>query len=1123
MDNNAMVGRGLHIVLPYLSAFVMREFRALAGNRWWSEWVTGGSPRGENLPDGAGMTDAELLDKMDMALCLKLVLYNWNDVFKRKMTREQRTWANELVDVRNRWAHASGEGFSDEDAARALDTMARFIQPIDDGVADQLWQMMRRIQYGTEGTSRQAPGIQPAPETQRPAADAAAGLKPWRLVAEPNPDVARGRYRQAEFAADLAQVARNIAQPEYQDKVEFFSRTYITGGMAGLLTQVIQRVFGKGGEPVIQLKTAFGGGKTHSMIALYHLLRNATTADRLPGVAPILARAGVPSLPETRVAVLVGTQLDPTKSRRDDRLPGHTINTFWGEMTAQLAKQCGNPRLYELIKESDKKGVSPGSEVLAEILDRAGPCLILIDELVSYARKIYGHTDLPAGTFEGLLSFVQELTEAARASKASLLVASIPESDIEMGGEAGLEALQYIEKVFGRMEAVWKPVEAEEGFEIVRRRLFKEIADQDALEAACRAFSQMYRENPDDFPVGCRELSYFERLKACYPIHPEVFDRLYDDWATLENFQRTRGVLRFIALTIQDLWERDNRDPFIMPGSINFGNVRIREELTRYLLEARDAWNTVIDKEVDGPRSTPVSLERERQRYAKVGAIRRVARTIALGSAPDVRGQGRRGLEAARIRLGVVQPGEQIAVFNEAIGLLQDKLTHLYSANQRFWYDTRPTLRKTVQDRALQFRREDMEYELGNRFLQKVGGNSDFVRIHSCPTTSLDVPDAQEARMVILPPSQVYKKNDEACKARVAAIDIFTCHGASPRKYRNMLAFAAADSEAVSHVVEEMRTLKAWESVRDEVDVLNLDKVQMNEVKAAIERSEKAVREHLWGAYCWLLVPTLSAENATGAVEWEVQKLSGSESPAMKASRTMTQNDLLVTQWSPVLLKMELDRWLWKDSDDIRIRDLWDFMCRHCYFHRLRDEAVLLETIGKGLLTDEYFAYAEGKNEDGRYLSLSLGKAEAFGMQSMSGMLVKVDAAKRQIEEENARRGNSDEVGPDDGAIVKPVPQPYGGEGTGVGVTPTGGDYGPVRKKTRRFYATAQLEPLRLGTIAGKINDEVIQHLSTLKNADVRIELHIEVEVADGIPDDVIRTVSENCNTLKITQKGFEE
>jgi hypothetical protein len=469
----------------------------------------------------------------------------------------------------------------------------------------------------------------------------------------------------------------------------------------------------------------------------------------------------------------------------------------------------------------------------------------------------------------------------------------------------------------------------------------------------------------------------------------------------------------------------------------------------------------------------------------------------------------------------VVQPGEQIAVFNEAIGLLQDKLTHLYSANQRFWYDTRPTLRKTVQDRALQFRREDMEYELGERFIRKNRDKGDFAGINSCPATSLDVPDAQEARLVILPPSQVYKENDEVCKARVAAIDIFTCHGASPRKYRNMLAFVAADSEAVSHVVEEMRTLKAWESVRDEVDVLNLDKVQMNEVKAAIERSEKAVREHLWGAYCWLIVPTLSAENATGAVEWEVQKLSGSESPAVKASRVMTQNDLLVTQWSPVLLKMELDRWLWKDSDDIRIRDLWDFMCRHCYFHRLRDEAVLLETIGKGLLTDEYFAYAEGKDENGRYSSLCLGKADAYGIQSMSGMLVKVDAAKRQIAHDIAKTGDGEGEGTGDGGIVGPEPEPRG-IGTGAGGPPNGGG-APVRKKTRRFYATARLEPLRLGTMAGKINDEVIQHLSTLKNADVRIELHIEVDVADGIPDDVVRTVSENCNTLKITQKGFEE
>ena len=321
--------------------------------------------------------------------------------------------------------------------------------------------------------------------------------------------------------------------------MEFFNRTYITEGMAGLLEQALRRVCGKDGEPVIQLKTAFGGGKTHSMLALYHMMRGKISLDKIPSVKPVLERAGVSALPKANVAVLVGTALDPTKSRRQSNLPGVTINTIWGEMAAQLAESAGNPALYDIIKESDKSGVTPGSETLKNLFDAAAPCLILMDELVAYGRKIYGKANLPAGTFGNFLTFIQEVTEAARASKNSLVVASIPESDIEIGGESGKAVLNVIEHMFGRMESIWKPVAADEGYEIVRRRLFLNCKNPEGRDAVCAAFSAMYNENAGDFPTEAKELEYRERMISCYPIHPEVFDRLYKEWSTLENFQRT--------------------------------------------------------------------------------------------------------------------------------------------------------------------------------------------------------------------------------------------------------------------------------------------------------------------------------------------------------------------------------------------------------------------------------------------------------------------------------------------------------------------------------------------------------------------------------------------------------
>ena len=194
------------------------------------------------------------------------------------------------------------------------------------------------------------------------------------------------------------------------------------------------------------------------------------------------------------------------------------------------------------------------------------------------------------------------MTEAARASRNSLVVASIPESDIEIGGEAGRIALETIEHTFGRMEAIWKPVGANEGFEIVRRRLFSLRMILLLLNRYAGPFSEMYNQSAADFPLECKELEYYERLKSCYPIHPEVFDRLYGDWATLEHFQRTRGVLRLMAAVIHDLWMKNDGGLLIMPSSIALDNPNVREELTRHLPEG---WNAVIDKEIDGRNSIP--------------------------------------------------------------------------------------------------------------------------------------------------------------------------------------------------------------------------------------------------------------------------------------------------------------------------------------------------------------------------------------------------------------------------------------------------------------------------------------------------------------------------------------
>ncbi|MDD3579028.1 MAG: DUF499 domain-containing protein, partial [Candidatus Cloacimonetes bacterium] len=379
-------------------------------------------------------------------------------------------------------------------------------------------------------------------------------IKAWRDIAIPHQDVLRGTFKQSEFAADLSQVHLGKASEEYQNPALFYQRTYITEGMRLLLTSVIQRLSGKGGEPVIQLQTAFGGGKTHTMLAVYHLAKGELAASELQGVPPIIDAAGVTELPKAKIVVIDGNQLSPGEVKKRGNI---SVNTLWGE----LAWQLGGAEAYELVKQSDLNGTSPGKELLIPLISKYAPCVILVDELVAYVRQFEPGKSLPGGTYDSNLSFMQALMESLKVVPNAIMLASLPESDKEAGSQLGINALAALKSYFGRVQAIWTPVATEEAFEIVKRRLFKEISDRNGMEETCRTFTDFYLDKKDSFPDEAQETRYYQRMLQAYPIHPEIFDRLYDDWSSLESFQRTRGVLKLMAKVIHKLWTDTNKDP----------------------------------------------------------------------------------------------------------------------------------------------------------------------------------------------------------------------------------------------------------------------------------------------------------------------------------------------------------------------------------------------------------------------------------------------------------------------------------------------------------------------------------------------------------------------------------
>lgn len=946
-------------------------------------------------------------------------------------------------------------------------------------------------------------------------------MKPWREIAEPHSDVREGKFQQAEFAADLSRVHAGTANEEYQSPTLFFQRTFITEGMRLLLDSVVRRLAGKGGDPVIQLQTAFGGGKTHTMLAVYHLAKGTAPASELQGVSPILDLAGVTELPKARVAVLDGVDMLSLASKPRAHA-GCTVRTLWGELAWQLGGEAG----YEHVKEADQTGTAPGKKELADMLAASAPCVILMDELVRYVSQFEEGKTLSGGTYDTQLSFVQALTEALKAVPTAVLLASLPFSDREAGSQQGVKALRALEHYFGRVQALWKPVGTEEAFEIVRRRLFTRINDKLAMEASCRAFSDYYTTNRDDFPQETQDSKYLERLQHAYPIHPEVFDRLYEDWSTLDNFQRTRGVLKLMAKVIHRLWRDGNNEPLIMPGSMPLMDADTRNEAIYYL---PPGWDPVIERDVDGERSETWEIENKDTRFGSVQACRRSARAIFLGSAPSTSNQLVRGLELERVLLGVAQPGQQVNLYKDALRRLGERLHYLNHANNRFWLDTRPNLRREMEERKRRFQDKEDVFPTIRERVQRSFASGIFGGIHIF-TSSGDVPDDWALRLVVLPPDAAYSKSGQNL-AIDRAIEILRKRGDQPRFKQNRLIYVAADYDSVSRLKDHVRSYLAWRSiVADYKDNrIVLDNLMAKQATASLEQAEETVRRMIRETYKWLLAPVQEARPGKGLsdVVWEHFQLNpGAQNWSQEIERVLKENELLITEWAPIHLAKVLKDWFWKDdAKEANALNVWQQSCQQLYLPRLKDSTVFQMAMAAGADSRDFFGFAQGK-EDGRYVGFCYGKRTSPIMDS-SLLLIEPLAAAAYMEalraaEEASRAKDADAGG---GAATTSVP---GGGGTASrvedsakGAYTTGvGAAGQTAKK--QFYGSIELDPFLAKKQFADLVDEVVQQFTMRPGAKVKIAIEIQAESATGFDDGLQRAVKENCNTLKFKSAEFE-
>lgn len=1024
----------------------------------------------------------------DVAFLLKGLKVTWNEIWGHQFDRAVLNLVFEVARVRNDWAHQ--ESFSSDDTSRGLDSMERLLEQLGDDVQHRKIRELRRelLRQMFEEEARSEKRKNAARPTE---GQPQAGLTAWRDVITPHDDVAAGRFNQAEFAADLLEVATGTAEPEYGDPHAFFARTYMTSGLRDLLVGAARRLSGGDGDPVIELQTNFGGGKTHSMIALYHLASGVPAAE-LPGVGDALAAEGVSLPPRMARAVLVGQKISPAAPEEVE--PGVRLHTLWG----RLAYQLGGREGYEMVRVDDEKGTNPGS-TLKDVFEKFGPCVVLIDEWVAYARQLRDDNDrLAGGDFDTQFTFAQALTESAASVKDTVVLVSIPASDIEVGGDRGKAALEKLKNVVTRQAKQWQPASPDESFEIVRRRLFDPITDEKARvrDGVIQAFIDMYRERPGEFPAGCSEADYRRRMQLSYPIHPELFDRLFGDWSSLDKFQRTRGVLRLMALAVSELWQRNDQSLLIMPGTLPMDSGSMVSELKKYLEEG---WDPVIKSDVDGENSLPLRIDNEVKHFGQLSATRRAARSVYMASA--ARPDAARGVDIKSVVLACVQPGESPGQFADALRRLSSQATHLYVDGNQYWYSLQANVNRLASDRAASnYSDQDADDEVKARLARQP--RAPFSAMQVFAEGPGDVPDDDDGvRLVVLTPSVTHQANDPNSSAVALASQILAQRDGGPRLNKNLLVFVAAAANRLAELRAAARSHLAWKSIVSEHEALNLTSHQKRQADSKVDETSKQIDSLIGETFTLALTPR--QEPGTAEIVWESTRATAAGPLAERVAKKLAAEEKLIQQYGGVRVRMDIDRYgLWSDRHDISIRDLWQTYSRYPHVPRLAGYEALARAISEGTSnlnwSQETFAYAEAHNGD-TWVGITAG---AHVDPKRSGLL----------------------IAPAYVPSSEPEPEPGGGSGS----SGSGGTGVPVKKKPvdppvgislpTEFYALFKLDPVRGIRQLGDILEHVVQRLGT--HADLTLE--IRSSNAAGFEEAVRRTVSENAANLSAQESAFE-
>ncbi|MDR1924760.1 MAG: DUF499 domain-containing protein [Planctomycetaceae bacterium] len=781
-------------------------------------------------------------------------------------------------------------------------------------------------------------------------------LKFWYNVIKPREDLRENRPLDAsEFAIHLDHVRNGSAPKDYSDPHQFFERTFLTRNLKSLAVEVLRRLSGVTTETsaVFNMSTQFGGGKTHALTLLYHLAKSGNQGKSLNGVQELLSLANIQNIPDCQAAVFVGTEFDSLTGRGgNDGTP--LRKTPWGE----IAWQIGGETALSILAQHEQQNIAPAGDVLSQVFPANKPVLILMDEIMNFVSRSPNKDSC-----NQFYNFLQNLSEFARSRSNIVLAVSVPASEIEMN-PADHEHFNRIKKLLDRLgKAVIMSVESETS-EIIRRRLF-EWDNNDELRKVAKITAQHYAEwihknrqqIPQEFPAD----DAVRQFESSYPFHPTVISLFERKWQAISRFQRTRGVLRLLALWVADAYQKgfkhNQADPIIGLGTAPFENSLFRTALFEQLGEPK--LEVAVTTDIIGRNdSHAIRLDNEADSNIKKTRLHQKIVTSIFFESNG--GQTNHVATEPEIRLAVSEPGLDIGNIETALDALCSSCYYLVANNKKYWFSIAPNLNKLLGDRRASVTQkritERVRTEIEKVFLPHNGIKRVFF-----PQKSSDISDEAIITFVVLSPEQ----NREDWEAVEQLTENWTReHGTGVRRFKNSLVWVVAES--YNKLQDDVRNLLAWEDIQTESPELQIDDIQRRQLEVSLTKAKKDVKETIWRTYKNLFY--LNKDDKIQAENLGLLHSSSANSLLLHYVDFMRHRgdiedkiglNFLIRNWPPALTE-----WSTKEIKEICFAST--------LFPRLLKPESILQTLSQGI-TDGRLAYV-GKGTNGKYEPFHFGK-----------------------------------------------------------------------------------------------------------------------------------------------------